>query len=392
MGKIKKLLNKYYDNNFNHDTDLDSLKDKVNIKRKNKGGLILFMKTKKFAIVSTALFFLVVTAIVIGCSLNNNQTNRLIVKNAVITLDLNPSIEITVDNNGNISSVYGVNDDITSEEAGSPWSSPIPFYCYTTPTLTWINKPTPSVIQESSYNFQFSYSQSEGEELYSYIINLYDNNQTLISSSGTKYVSGIPSLTYEVYGLIDDNTYYIEINGVTVNNTQISSGKIYFSVNYYEPYSQQIFEVKNDACNGWITITNNPIIVIPESYPSPPLYVKNNTAADLTASESYVKWSGLYHSGNFCIRIWGYEFNSDKTIFTYTENDTFYNLTLFRRDGYDYHSDVLQTYYELQVQVNDNQPYFIYSNYINPPSDSNKIFICIKRINNIYSIYIQKLG
>lgn len=287
---------------------------------------------------------------------------------------------------------YGVNDDITSEEAGSPWSSPIPFYCYTTPTLTWINKPTPSVIQESSYNFQFSYSQSEGEELYSYIINLYDNNQTLISSSGTKYVSGIPSLTYEVYGLIDDNTYYIEINGVTVNNTQISSGKIYFSVNYYEPYSQQIFEVKNDACNGWITITNNPIIVIPESYPSPPLYVKNNTAADLTASESYVKWSGLYHSGNFCIRIWGYEFNSDKTIFTYTENDTFYNLTLFRRDGYDYHSDVLQTYYELQVQVNDNQPYFIYSNYINPPSDSNKIFICIKRINNIYSIYIQNLG
>ena len=111
MRKITKLINKYYDNNFNHDTDLDSLKDKVNIKRKNKGGLILFMKTKKFAIVSTALFFLVVTAIVIGCSLNNNQTNRLIVKNAVITLDLNPSIEITVDNNGNISSVYGVNDE-----------------------------------------------------------------------------------------------------------------------------------------------------------------------------------------------------------------------------------------------------------------------------------------
>ena len=65
---------------------------------------------------------------------------------------------------------------------------------------------------------------------------------------------------------------------------------------------------------------------------------------------------------------------------------------LFRRDGYDYDSNIIQTYYELQIRTGDYQPYFIYSNYINQPSETDKIFICIKRIKNIYSLYIENLG
>ena len=112
MRNVKKLINKYYDDTYNHDIDLNDLKEKANINKKNnKGGIILFMKTKKLAIISTAVFFLAITAIVIGCSLNNNQKNDPVVKDAVITLDLNPSIEITIDENGNVSSVYGNNDE-----------------------------------------------------------------------------------------------------------------------------------------------------------------------------------------------------------------------------------------------------------------------------------------
>lgn len=287
---------------------------------------------------------------------------------------------------------YGVNDDITSEEEGSLWSSAVPFRCYTTPILTWTNKPIGSIIQESNYTFQFSYSQAEGEELYSYIINLYDNNQRLISTSGTKYIVGITLLTYEVNGLADNNTYYIEINGVTVNNTQISSGKNSFLVNYYEPYSTQVFEAKNDACNGWIALINNQVIIIPSSYPLNPIYVKDNTAVDVKQEGYYVRWSGLHQNGNFCIRIWGYDFNSNKIILDYSQNNVLYNLMLFRRDGYDYDSNIIQTYYELQIRTGDYQPYFIYSNYINQPSETDKIFICIKRIKNIYSLYIENLG
>lgn len=287
---------------------------------------------------------------------------------------------------------YGVNDDITDVNAGSAWSFGSPFYCYTTPTLTWDNRPIDSIIQTSNFTFEFEYYQPEGEELYAYIVNLYDQTQALINSSGTKYVSGITSLLYSVSGLSDDNIYYIEINGTTINNTQISSEKILFLVNYYEPYSRQTLSVTNDACNGIIIINSNYITLYESSNPDPPIYVKNNTAVDVREDGYYVKWDKTNQFGDFCIRIWGYDFNSNKKIFIFTQDDDYYDLILFRRDGYDYNSEILQTYYELQIQVNDKHPYFIYSNYINQPSDSNKIFICIKRINNFYSLYIENLG
>lgn len=111
MKNIKKLIKKYYDTNYDHNTDIDSIKDKANIDKKRNGGLLLFMKTKKLAVICTAMFILVVGAIVIGCSLNNTPSNEPTVKDTVITLDLNPSIEITVDENGMVASVYGANDE-----------------------------------------------------------------------------------------------------------------------------------------------------------------------------------------------------------------------------------------------------------------------------------------
>lgn len=111
MKNIKKLINNYYNHNYNHDTDIDLIKDKADISKKRTGGLLLFMKTKKLAILSTAVFIAVIGAIVIGCSLNNNNKQQETVKDTVITLDLNPSIQITVDENGNVSSVYGNNDE-----------------------------------------------------------------------------------------------------------------------------------------------------------------------------------------------------------------------------------------------------------------------------------------
>ena len=287
---------------------------------------------------------------------------------------------------------YGVGDDITDINDGSPWSSSSPFYCYTTPTLTWSNKPSDSIIKTSNFTFQFEYYQPEDEELYSYVVNLYDQSQILVNTSGTKYVSEQTSLSYLITGLIDDRIYYIEINGITVNNTQITSGKIFLLVNYYEPYAKKSFNVTNDACSGLIIINSNFAPPSPSSYPEEPIYVKNNTAVDVRNDGYYVKWDGINQSGDFCIRIWGYSFISNKEIFIYEQDDVSYNITLFRRDGYAYNSEWLQTYYELQIQTNSSNPYFIYSNYIDQPSENDKIFICIKRINNIYSLYIENLG
>ena len=128
MKNIKKLINNYYNHNYDHDIDIDLIKDKADISKKRTKGLLLFMKTKKLAILSTAVFITVIGAIVIGCSLNNNNKQQQTVKDTVITLDLNPSIQITVDENGNVSSVYGNNDegkmiiiDIQNEPVGKKY-------------------------------------------------------------------------------------------------------------------------------------------------------------------------------------------------------------------------------------------------------------------------------
>ena len=78
---------------------------------------------------------------------------------------------------------YGDIEDISDPTKGSSWSQSVPFYCYSTPVVTWFNRPVGSIIDTSTFTFVFSYSQAENEELYSYIINLYDQSQTLISTS-----------------------------------------------------------------------------------------------------------------------------------------------------------------------------------------------------------------
>lgn len=327
----------------------------------------------------------------------NNDITTPVYNNVVESYNFNHIIPANTLTNGiyyvAYIKTYGVNDDITDENAGSSLSSGVPFYCYTTPVFLWDNEPDDSIIDTSSFVFHFLYSQAQNERLYSYIINLYDQTQTLISSSGTQYISSATvDIRYEVTGLLNSNDYYIEANGVTVNNTQITTGRKHFSVNYYEPYSKQGFLATNDPCNGWVTLTNNVVIIDSTSYPDPPNYVYENTAVDLTESGSYVRWIGFTQSGDFRIRIWGYNFTSNERVFFYAQDNIAYNITLTRRDGYDYQSNVLQNYYELQVQTNDSQPLFIYSNYINQPDEDDQIFICIKRINNMYSLYIENLG
>lgn len=80
----------------------------------------------------------------------------------------------------------------------SPLSSPMPFYCYTTPTFEFSNLPTGNIIPNASYIFQLGYNQAQGESLSSYNIDVYSSGQNLIWSSGTIYVgsNGLPPTTF----------------------------------------------------------------------------------------------------------------------------------------------------------------------------------------------------
>ena len=104
MNKVKRQIKKYYEHNYSHDSSINLIKDKANLKNNKFERMYLFMRTKKFFILSTCLFIAVVAAIIIGCTnKNNTPTEQPIVTDTVIQLDLNPSISLTIDENGNIS-------------------------------------------------------------------------------------------------------------------------------------------------------------------------------------------------------------------------------------------------------------------------------------------------
>ena len=122
MSKIKRQIKKYYNNNYSHNTSFDEIKDKINLKSNKLERMYLFMRTRKFFILSTCVFVAVVTAIIIGCTNKKNiPTEQPLVTNTVIQLDINPSISLTIDENGKVEAVYGNNDEgkmiIINEEA-----------------------------------------------------------------------------------------------------------------------------------------------------------------------------------------------------------------------------------------------------------------------------------
>ena len=131
MKDIEKKLRKYYQNNLKHDSKLLSIKEKVSF---NKTEITPWYKKKIFVIPASislcgASSLLVVLGIVIS---NNNQQNDIKdianVKNAIIKMDVNPNdrpginpeVVISVDENGQVCSYYGTNDDgklITNNES-----------------------------------------------------------------------------------------------------------------------------------------------------------------------------------------------------------------------------------------------------------------------------------
>ncbi len=108
MNNLKQKINSTYHQAYEHENNLDELKQKLNILPKKERNLS--MKTKKLFILSTCSLILIAAVIVLGCSLNKDKAN-VAVKDSVITMEINPSISLTIDEKGIVTSVYGNNDE-----------------------------------------------------------------------------------------------------------------------------------------------------------------------------------------------------------------------------------------------------------------------------------------
>ena len=279
-----------------------------------------------------------------------------------------------------------------AEDNQSPTSIPIQFWCYTTPTIEFTNVPLNNIIENASFNFDFTYNQIEGELINSYVINLYNAFQTQIATSGVVYVqNGSPPYegNYLFAGFEDNTTYFIQITGTTINNAVVSSDKVQFNVNYSRPDLFTLVELTNNCDEGYITLKSNIVLIEGNSNPTPPVYIDNDSV-DLTQNNSWVEWNDGYSiSGDFLTRLWFRNPNPYSQILQFT-NAQGQMIVINYMQGYEnVNSSEPQAYIEVYVQSIDGMEYYIYSNYIDILSSDNWYNVWLTRVNGIYQLQLS---
>lgn len=268
-------------------------------------------------------------------------------------------------------------------------SNIIQFYCYTQPTFEFTNIPVNNLINNSSFNFEVTYNQTQGEILNAYVFNLYSASGALISTSNTQYNTNtsLPlTISYLFSGFEDSTQYQIQCTGVTTQGTQIDTGTVTFNVAYIQPSIYSYFFLTNNCDEGYITFQSNVVGVPGTSNPTPPIFI-DGKEVDLTTDGSYVQWSeGFEVEGNWTASIWGRNFVNNKVISQFTNNNGDNIYIYYRNNGED-------TWAELKVIPNGWQfGYNIYSTSITAPTIEEQIFIWVRNIDNLYDIEIQNLG
>lgn len=276
---------------------------------------------------------------------------------------------------------YNYENDISSP------SDSIQFYCYSTPIFAFQNFPISGIINNSSFNFEIYYNQEENEILNSYIFNLYNSQGSLVSTSGTLYntYTTLPILISYIFSGLEDNTnYYIQVNGITIQGTQISTPMQLFYVQYTQPSVYSVIELNNNCEGGYITLKSNLREIDGISNPENPIYVDDDTAIDLTGVGDYVLWdSGYSINGDFTASLWGHNFNENSTIITMENENTILTIKYKKNEDYFY-------YVELIVE-NENIIYYIYSNPI-LILENDELQVFIRRINTLYDISLFNLS
>jgi len=261
----------------------------------------------------------------------------------------------------------------------SPLSSPILFYCYTTPVLS-LNITSNQIIRNSNFNAQISYSQAQGELLKEFQIILYDVNHSQIYSTGVLY----PTVTMQavISSLVNNNKYYLKAIGITVEGTEIDTGFIPFSVSYIQPNSFRQVELTNLPRQGVIRIASHMISVTGKSNPSPPIYI-GDSKVDLRVSGSEVLFDeGFSITGDFSLEYVSQDFIPYSTILE-LPNGT-YTIKIKYMLGKFVGQSVQQAYFLLTAQ-NSLTEYRICSTPMTIPTGQ-PIYLFIQRVNNLYEI------
>lgn len=265
---------------------------------------------------------------------------------------------------------------------------------YTNPEIVIVNPET--THESATLTCSFTYSQKEKESINKYSFRLLNSIGTQLDYSNDILYSQDKSLSYQFKTeLENDETYVVEINIVTVGNTNIIKTKTfvaqYIQVSDYFPL---IIDNSATCENGAVVVKSELVLFEGEAYPSPPTYIDNDYVS-LVEPGSYVIFDkGFEINGDFALII---KFNSpvlypvnkygdaEKSIIEMTKKNEDSYIIINVEEGI---SDTNKVRAEVCIK---NGPFYyrVLSDYINKADATKDYRIVLRKIDNLCDISFE---
>lgn len=133
-------------------------------------------------------------------------------------------------------------------------STPVLFYCYSTPLFNFQGLGT-DTHRNASITLQLNYSQAEGEKIKSFQFFQYSYDKILLNSSAMLYSSS--DMSYSFYGLDNNMTYYFRAIGETNHGIVLDTGYVQVDVSFNTIPTNILLQVENHYDQGYISLQLN---------------------------------------------------------------------------------------------------------------------------------------
>ena len=268
------------------------------------------------------------------------------------------------------------------------------FTAYTNPEIVIVSPET--THESATLTCLFTYSQKENESINKYSFRLLNSIGTQLDYSGDILYFQDKSLSYQFKTeLVNDGTYVVEVNVVTVGNTNIIKTKT-FVAQYIQASDYFPLIIDNSATceNGAVVVKSELVLFEGEAYPSPPTYIDND----------YVS---LVEPGSYVIFDKGFEINGDFALIIKFNSPVLYPLNKYgdaeksivemekkNEDGYILinveESNIDTGKVRAEVCIKDGPFYYrVLSDYINKADATKDYRIVFRKIDNLCDISFE---
>lgn len=185
--------------------------------------------------------------------ITDNSTSKVVYDNTILSMRLQHTIPANTLSSGH---QYLIQVQVFDADGNSSnLSQALIFYCYSTPSFSFINISEDMLYKNASINLALSYFQSENEPIKNFEFFKYSYNKTMLENSPVLYKES--NMVYSFYGLENNTYYYFRAIGETLHGIPLDTGYIKVNVSFNIIPANIFFQAENDYKNGYVSIKLN---------------------------------------------------------------------------------------------------------------------------------------